>query len=544
MVWVFLAADVFSFLLAWELMALSSYFLIVGFKSEPETRHAGFLYLLLAHVSALAILSSFAFMLHGQSQWTFAVIQQTHIPLIDASMALILMVLGFGAKAGVVPLHIWLPEAHPAAPSPISALMSGVMLKTAIYGLIRVGFGLLGTHFVWSGIWLLILGLITAFFGVILAAMQSDMKRLLAYSSIENIGIIVAALGLAQIFHEFSQNALAILTLSAALFHCVSHALFKGLLFLSTGSVLHATGERNLGKLGGLIRSMPWVAVLTLVGVLAIAGIPPLNGFVSEWLLIQAFLYSLHIPDPYIALLMPVAAAVFVLVLGLAAYVMVKFYGIIFLGKPRETSLVQAHDASFVEKAGMLWLISMCIFLGLFPFQLLKFAIPTAITAMGNSPALFPMPKSCLFLVPMSVAHASYSPVIFLLAIVFLSGFLYGVIRIFYHGKIIRGAAWDCGFPAQTARMQDTAEGFGQPIKQIFASFLHIRKELPNPFDQTPHYRVVAEDRFWQILYFPIVRGIAQCAKKVSCLQQGRISIYLLYSFLTLLLLLGWTLWR
>ncbi len=338
MVWVFLAADAYGFLMAWEFMALSSYFLIVAFKSTPETLNAGFLYLLIAHLGAAAILFSFTVMLPVQSDFTFEAMRQELLTPTQANLAFLLALIGFGAKAGLLPLHVWLPEAHPAAPSPISALMSGVMLKTAIYGMLRVFFDLLSKQNIAENCRLIVLiaGLLTALFGVILAAMQTDMKRLLAYSSVENIGIIVLALGLALIFNKAHLPLFAALALVAALFHSFNHALFKSLLFLCTGNVLHATGERNLGRLGGLIAHMPWVAGFALIGILAMAGIPPLNGFFSEWLLVQAFLFSPTIPTPYLTMLIPVAAAAFALSVGLAAYVMVKFYGIIFLGKLRE----------------------------------------------------------------------------------------------------------------------------------------------------------------------------------------------------------------
>lgn len=544
MVWVFLAADAFSFLVAWELMALSSYFLVIGFKSGEEIGRAAYLYLLLAHVSALLILVSFIFMLHGQSEWTFAAMHHANIPALNVQLAFFFAFIGFGAKAGLLPLHVWLPEAHPAAPSPVSAIMSGVMLKTAVYGFIRIGFDLLeGLDFEWS-ILVLVVGILSALLGVILAAVQTDMKRLLAYSSIENIGIIFIALGLALLSKSYGQTTLAILALSTALFHCISHALFKSILFLGTGSVLHATGERNLGKLGGLIQRMPWVSAFVLIGVLAISGIPPLNGFISEWLLLQSFLFFPQIPKPYIMMLVPVAAAIFALVVGLSAYVMVKFYGIIFLGKPRETKLTTAHDAHFLEKIGLFWLTTACLLFGIFPLLLLRPLVLLTSSLLGISDVVLFERSSWLFLVPINSHQASYSPIIFLLSIGILFFVVYVIVRRFYFGHIRRGVAWDCGFPAQTPRMQDTAEGFGQPIKQIFSAFLSIHRELPQPFDKLPKYKTTTEDRFWYIVYLPLMHITKLTSEWISKLQQGKISYYLLYSFLTLLLLLGWAQWQ
>jgi formate hydrogenlyase subunit 3/multisubunit Na+/H+ antiporter MnhD subunit len=543
MVWVFLAADAYVFLMAWEFMALSSYFLIVAFKITPETGSAGFLYLLIAHLSATAILFSFTVMSPVQADFSFEAMRHVFLSPAQINLAFLLALVGFGAKAGLLPLHVWLPEAHPAAPSPISALMSGVMLTTAIYGMLRVFFDLLNNQnrTVNCGLILLIAGLLTALFSVILAAMQTDMKRLLAYSSIENMGIIVLAIGLALIFNSTGLPLFATLALVAALFHCFNHALYKSLLFLCTGNVLHATGERNLGKLGGLIAPMPWVAGFALIGTLAMAGVPPLNGFFSEWLLLQAFLFSPKIPIPLLTLIIPVAAAAFTLSIGLAAYVLVKFYGIIFLGKPRETKLKYASDASFLERIGLGWFAIWCILIGLFPFPLLQRLNLLVTTLLGQPNLSLPHHDSWLFVTPINTSRASYSPFLFFCAIALITALLYVMIRWFYHGRLRRSAAWDCGYPLQTARMQDSAEGFGQPIKHIFSQFLSIRRKIPSAFDKSPVYSSQASDRFWTLIYLPILRSALIISKLVSKLQQGLISHYLMYSFLTLFVLLWWS---
>ncbi len=353
---VLVADDAYVFMVAWESMALASFFLVITQHRIPEIRRAGFLYLLIAHVGAIAILLCFGTLQGGSGDYTFATMRSLHLTGAWPSVAFFLALFGFGAKAGLLPLHIWLPEAHPAAPSPVSALMSGVMLKTAIYGLLRVTFDLMDGQLWWWGVAALALGLATALFGVIFAAAQSDMKRLLAYSSIENIGIIVAGIGLTILFKSYGKTLLAAITLTAVLYHALNHAFFKSLLFLATGSVLHATNERSLGKLGGLIHRMPWVAWVALVGALACAGLPPLNGFVSEWLLLQAFLFTPSLPQSFVNMLVPVAAAALVLAVALSAYVMVKFYGVIFLGRPREANLAYAKDAGKFERVGLAWL--------------------------------------------------------------------------------------------------------------------------------------------------------------------------------------------
>ena len=535
---VLLADDAYMFMVAWETMALASYFLVTTDHNIPDIRKAGYLYLLIAHVGAIAILLSFGVMQGGNgiAAYTFDAMRAAHLTSFWSSVAFLLALFGFGAKAGMVPLHVWLPEAHPAAPSPVSALMSGVMLKTAIYGILRVTFDLLGTQLWWWGVLALALGLITAVFGVMFAAVQGDMKRLLAYSSIENIGLLLVGIGLTIIFHVYGKNALAALALTATLYHSLNHAFFKSLLFIGTGAILHTTGERNMGRLGGLIHRMPWAAVLMLVGVLAIAGLPPLNGFVSEWLLLQAFLLSPGLPNSYINMLVPVAAAVIALAAALAAYVMVKFYGVIFLGQPREKVLDHAHDAGTWERIGMVWLALGCVVLGLAPVFVVQHIDLVSRALIGSG--LGNAASNWVFLAPVDTERASYSPLYFLLAVLGVMLLTTILVRRFYHGRLRRSNAWDCGFPAQNARMQDSAEGFGQPIRRIFEPFFRIEREVPSPFDTHPRYHGQTEDRLWYILYVPIKHLTGKLSSLASLLQHGRIHLYLTYTFVTLVVLL------
>ena len=539
MVLVLLADDAYMFMVAWETMALSSYFLVTTDHRIPDIRKAGYLYLLIAHVGAIAILLGFGVMQggHGIGAYTFAAMREAHLPVFWSSVAFLLALFGFGAKAGMLPMHVWLPEAHPAAPSPVSALMSGIMLKTAIYGILRVTFDLLDAQQWWWGVLALALGLLTAIFGVMFAAVQGDMKRLLAYSSIENIGLLLVGIGLTIIFHVYGKDALAALSLTAMLYHSLNHAFFKSLLFIGTGSILHATGERNMGRMGGLIRKMPWAAALMLVGVLSISGLPPFNGFVSEWLLLQAFLLSPGLPNSYINMLIPVAAAVIALAAALAAYVMVKFYGIIFLGQPREQALEHAHDAGIWERIGLGWLALGCVVLGLVPVFVIQQI--DLVTQMLIGQGLGNQAGGWLFLTPVDTERASYSPVYFLLAVLGVMLVTALAVRRFYHGRLRRGPAWDCGFPAQTARMQDTAEGFGQPIRQIFEPFFKIEREMPSAFDTHPRYHGRSDDRIWFALYLPIKRITEKLSSWAALLQHGRIHLYLSYTFVTLVVLLA-----
>lgn len=534
---VLVADDAYLFMVAWESMALASYFLVTTEHRLPEIRRAGFLYLMIAHIGALGILLSFGVLQGGSGDYTFGGMRSATLQGAWPTIAFFLALFGFGAKAGVLPLHVWLPEAHPAAPSPVSALMSGVMLKTAIYGLLRIAFDLLDAQLWWWGVVALALGLSTALFGVIFAAAQTDMKRLLAYSSIENIGIIVAGIGLAILFKAYGNGLLAAIALTAVLYHALNHAFFKTLLFLATGSVLHATKERSLGKLGGLIHRMPWVAWLALVGTLAIAGLPPLNGFVSEWLLLQAFLFTPSLPQSFLNMLVPVAAAALVLAAALAAYVMVKFYGVVFLGQPREAQLAQARDAGPFERIALAWLAAGCVLLGLFPVNVIAALDPVNRLMLGVG-ALQPGQGNWLLLAPISEDRSSYAPLIVLAVILGIVLLTIRIVRRVYHGRVRTAPAWDCGYPLQTPRMQDTAEGFGQPIRQVFEQFFHTTRQLPSPFDAAPRYSVQIEDPFWHWIYVPIAKSAEVVARLVGRIQQGRISVYLTYSFVTLLVLL------
>jgi hydrogenase-4 component B len=536
---VLLADDAYAFMVMWETMALASFFLVIANHRIAEIRRAGYLYLLIAHIGALGILLCFGVLQANSGDYSFASMRAQHLSPFWASAAFLLALAGFGAKAGLVPLHVWLPEAHPAAPSPVSALMSGVMLKTAVYGFLRVAYDLLPVQFWWWGVLVLALGLASAVFGVVFAAVQSDMKRLLAWSSIENIGLIFAGIGLSILFTAYGMRAVAALALSAALYHVASHAFFKSLLFVATGAVLHATSERSLGKLGGLLRVMPWVGWASLLGVLASAGLPPLGGFVSEWLLLQSFLFTPGLPNSFLNMLVPAVAAVIALVAALAGYVMVKFYGVIFLGQHREDKLAAARDAGSWERLGMAWLMAGCVALGLFPAQLLEVLAPVTQLLVGASLA-DASGGSHWLLVPVSVERASYGPLIFFAGVAASFGLAFILVRRLYHGRLRRAAPWDCGFPWLNARMQDTAEGFGQPVRQIFEPLYRMRRALPSAFDARPRYAVEVGDHFWHWLYLPLARLVESAARAIGALQQGRIAIYLAYSFATLIALLLW----
>jgi formate hydrogenlyase subunit 3/multisubunit Na+/H+ antiporter MnhD subunit len=542
MAFVILADDAYLFMVAWETMALSSYFLVITDHKLPAIRSAGFFYLLVAHLGAIAILLCFGVLQGGRGDYSFEALRAAHLTPAWASVAFVLAFFGFGAKAGMVPLHAWLPEAHPAAPSPVSALMSGVMIKTAIYGMVRVIYDLIGgVRWEW-GMLVLVIGAGTALFGILYALVQRDLKRLLAYSSVENIGIILLGFGMSMVFIGFGHPAAGVLGLIAALYHTLNHAVFKSLLFLGAGSILHSTGLRNLNDMGGLIRNMPKTSLYFLVGALAISALPPLNGFVSEWLTFQVALQAPILKNGVVRSLVPLFAATLALAGALTAMCFVKAYGIAFLGRPREpagaTPVPHAGDAGAMERYGMTWLAAGCFVLGLFPTAILLMLNRVGVSLTGQGLSQEALESSWFWLVPTAPEQASYSPVIFLAVIVAVTLLTFLLVRRFYHGRARFADPWDCGYPGQTSRMQDTADAFGQPIRHVFGPVYLMQRHMPEPDDPAPKFTLKIEDRHWYWLYLPVARAAEFVSAKIAPLQHGRISIYLLYSFLTLIALL------
>ncbi len=544
MAMVLLSGDGYLFLLSWEAMAMASYFLVITDHQEPQVRQAGFLYLLLAHIGTLALFLTFGILsakgTADFSGYAFDRMQgQPHSSLALAG-AFFLAFIGFGAKAGIFPLHVWLPEAHPVAPSPISALLSGMMLKIALYGMVRIWFDLIGvTRLSWHwGAIVLIVGMLTALFGILFALTQNNLKRLLAYSSIDNIGIIIMGLGLSILFFGTGHPIPGVLGLIAALYHSLNHALFKGILFLGAGSILHATGEKNLNRMGGLIRSMPQTALLFLVAVLSISAIPPLNGFVSEWLTFQTALSVPLLQTGGERSLVALSAAVLALVSALTAMCFVKVYGIGFLGVPRSHTLPERHEATFFERAGMMWLAAGCLILGLFPATAVGKIETITRSLTGMDLGEVAHGAGWLWLVPQSARRASYSPFVFLVVIVGATVFTYLAIRLLFNPRIRRAPSWNCGYPVRTARMQDTADSFSQPIRHFFSPAYRMKRHLPTPTDEHPVFMVEIDDHSWFWFYQPVRKSVEVLSSLVGKLQTGRISVYLTYSFLTLLFLL------
>ncbi len=547
---VVMADDALIFLISWEIMAAASYFLVLFEHERAENRRAAFLYMVVAHVGAIAILLSFGVMaglatgFKDFSGYTFDAMRATNFPVAWATAAFLLAFFGFAAKAGVIPLHVWLPEAHPVAPSNVSALMSGVMLKTAIYGIIRVTFDLIKVFPWWWGALVLMLGLISAIMGVLYALMQHDLKRLLAYHSVENIGIILIGVGLAMIFTSFSLPLMAALALIAGLYHTMNHAVFKGLLFMGAGAVLHATNERNMEEMGGLIHRMPWTAALFLVGCVSISALPPFNGFVSEWLTFQAFLLSPALPSPLLKLLIPLGAALLALTGALAAACFVKAFGVTFLGHWRGHHNPRVHEVNWPMRLGMAMAALTCLGLGILPVMFIGWMDVLAEQLVGAKIGTSAGAYGWMWLTPIAPERASYSGMIVFCGIlaVVVSAYLLLHVR---PAKIHRAPIWDCGFEKINQRMQYNATSFSMPIRRIFGFLFNIRERVRitsssghAAFPRKLRYTLRIRDHFWLWIYKPIAVASFWIARQMGRLQQGRIQAYLIYSFLTIIVLL------
>jgi len=484
--------------------------------------------------------------------YTFDAMREAKFPQVWASVAFLLAFFGFAAKAGVVPLHVWLPEAHPVAPSNISALMSGVMLKTAIYGIIRVVFDLIHVFPWWWGAIVLILGLISAVMGVLYALMQHDLKRLLAYHSVENVGIIMIGIGLAMIFVSFKLPLLAALALTAGLYHTLNHAMFKGLLFMGAGAVLHATHKRNMEEMGGLIHKMPWTSALFLIGCISISALPPFNGFVSEWLTFQAFLLTPALPNALLKLLIPLGAALLALAAALAAACFVKAFGVTFLGHWRGHHNPSVKEVDWFMRLAMILTALTCLLLGVLPTIVIEWMDVLPEQLVGERIAISAGEFGWLWLTPVTHERASYSGAIIFIWIAAFVVLAYVLLHI-RRTAINRVPIWDCGFEKLNNRMQYTATSFSMPIRRIFGFLFNIKEDVsvkrPSLQGLTPilyrageegglHYRLRVRDYFWGWIYRPVADVSFRISRGFGRLQQGRIQVYLIYSFITIIVLL------
>ena len=537
MLLVVLADDAFLFMVAWEVMSLASYFLVAFHHEHGANRRAAFLYLLMAHIGALAILLAYGVLATQGGGFEFTALRGADLSFGWASVAFALAFAGFGMKAGLVPLHAWLPEAHPVAPSHISALMSGVMLKVAVYGFVRFVFDLIGQfHWQWA-VPVLLAGGVSALMGVLYALMQHDLKRLLAYHSVENIGIIFIGLGLALLFLAEGHPSLGNLALVAALFHTLNHAVFKGLLFLGAGAILHSSHERDLEHMGGLLRRMPWTGAFFLVGCISISALPPFNGFASEWLTFQAALQAWQLDSGVLRALVPVVAAVLALTGALAAACFVKVYGIAFLGQARSRHVRRARRVPWGMRASQGLLAALCLGLGVLPTRVVEALGGVAGQLLGRSLDRANA-QGALWLTPVAPEIASYSaPLVVVLLAVGLAaaiGFAgRGAVR-----RVRRVDPWDCGFAPPTPRMQYSATAFAQPIRRVFGLLFRIDEGVEELPDGSARYRLSVTDRAWGWIYLPVAQAVEAAARRVVRLQSGNVRVYLGWTLATLLVLL------
>jgi formate hydrogenlyase subunit 3/multisubunit Na+/H+ antiporter MnhD subunit len=538
---VVLADDAFSFLLCWEVMSLASWALVMAHHREAENARAGYIYLVMASFGTLALLLAFGLLAGPGGAYGFAAMRAgAHGPAMVA-LVLSLALLGAGSKAGIVPLHVWLPLAHPAAPSHVSGLMSGVMTKVAVYAFIRIVFDLLNAPSWWASMIVLALAAATALLGVLYALMQHDLKRLLAYHTVENIGIIFIGLGLALGFRAANMNAAAALALTAALFHVFNHSLFKSLLFFGSGAVLTATGERDMEKLGGLIHKMPLASFAFLVGCVAISALPPLNGFVSEWLTSQAILLSPALPQWGLKILIPGVGAVLALSAALAAACFVKAFGVTFLGRARSDAVAKADEADRFSLVAMLALAALCLLAGILPGFVIDALTPVSQTLVdGHMPAQAHI--AWLAIVPISESRSSYDGLLIFLFITVAALLTASAIHRLASRRLRRGPAWDCGFPVPTPVTQYSATSFAQPIRRVFGTVFFAARErvvMPPPGDpRAATLTVNLRDFIWEAIYEPIARFALSAADRLNVLQFLTIRRYLSVVFVLLIVLL------
>jgi formate hydrogenlyase subunit 3/multisubunit Na+/H+ antiporter MnhD subunit len=541
MMLVVLADDAFTFLLCWEVMSIASWALVLAHHREADNARAGYIYLVMASFGTLSLLLAFGLLAGPDGAYGFAAMRTAaHSPGM-AALVLSLALLGAGSKAGIVPLHVWLPLAHPAAPSHVSGLMSGVMTKVAVYAFIRIVFDLLNAPSWWASMIVLALAAATALLGVLYALMQHDLKRLLAYHTVENIGIIFIGLGLALGFRAASMNGAAALALTAALFHVFNHSLFKSLLFFGSGAVLTATGQRDMEKLGGLIHRMPLACFAFLVGCVAISALPPLNGFVSEWLTFQAILLSPALPQWGLKILIPGVGAVLALSAALAAACFVKAFGVTFLGRARSDAVARADEADRFSLAAMFMLAALCLLAGILPGFIIDALAPlTQSLVDGRMPAQAGI--AWFAIAPISESRSSYDGLLVFLFITLAALLTAAAIHRLASRRLRRGPAWDCGFPVPIPVTQYSATSFAQPIRRVFGTVFFAARErvvMPPPGDiRAASLTVSLRDPIWDEIYAPIGRCVAFAAERLNGLQFLTIRRYLSVVFVVLVVLL------
>ncbi len=525
------AQDGLLFLAAWETMAIAAMFLVATEDHIEQTRKAAWLFIAASHVSTLCAFGVFAILFSINGSWEFATLKQTGTPL--AMVLALLAFFGFGTKAGIMPMHVWLPSAHAQAPSHVSAVMSGVLIKMGIYGIVRVCTFFPEVPLSW-GLFVLAMGTISAVLGVAFAVGQHDIKRLLAYHSIENIGIIVMGIGLALVGKSTHQPLWILLGISGALLHVWNHALFKSLLFLGAGSVIHSLGTREIDRMGGLSKRMPWTANCFLIGAVAICGLPPLNGFVSELFIYLGLFQIVQAPNESVAQWASLAAPALALVGALAVACFVKVYGIVFLGSARNPIAERAHEAGPIMIFPMLVLAGCCVVIGVLPASTAPILDRVAATWAGRDAAG-----------RLSIADAAPLMSISIIAGVLILLLLAGTGWLLFRG--IRRApstgTWDCGYAAPTARMQYTSSSFAETLVGLFAWALQPKIHGPSItglFPPDAHFESHVDDTVLEKAVWPATRAVTWLFAKGRYFQNGSIQAYLMYILLVIVFLLIW----
>ncbi len=538
---VVLSQNIITFLILWETMSIVSYFLVTFDRTEASSK-AGLIYAVMTHIGTAFIIVLFLILYSQTGSMNFAdmrlLSKAIDQPVKD--MLFVFAMIGFGTKAGLIPLHTWLPRAHPAAPSNISSLMSGVMIKTGIYGIIRIVLDLLGGGPEWWGITVLVIGAVSSVLGVMYALMEHDLKRLLAYHSVENIGIILLGIGASMIFKTYGLYNLAAIGLIAGLYHVLNHALFKGLLFLGAGSVMHATHIKNMEEMGGLLKKMPYTGLFFLIGSISICGLPPFNGFVSEWLTYQSLLLGARTPSIVSKIISPLGGAALALTGALAAACFVKAFGISFLGMPRSRHAEDAKEQSSSMVAGMAILAILCLIFGIFPGLIITTISPVSFLITGSYGV---STEKGFVIVNESLAGLSPFVLLFAMIVMVLSAMVF-IRSVGGKRSIVCGDSWDCGIPSLTPMMQYTATAFTKPIRLIFKRIYLPRRELRVSYIVKPFFVKSIEYSgeivpfFEHYIYEPSVSFIKRAAQRLRLLQSGSLHLYLGYILITLILLL------
>ena len=541
---VFVADGVVAFLFAWEVMTLATAALVATDHETASNRRAVFLFLVMSHVGTGCLVAGFMTLSASSGSLAFVgVLAGSVVSGGVRDVLFVLFLVGFGVKAGVVPLHVWLPEAHPAAPSSVSALMSGVLITTGLYGLVRVcAFGLGVPAWKW-GVAIALLGSLSAILGVLYALTENDLKRLLAYSTIENAGIVLLGLGTAMMALSSGRAELAAVGIAASLYHVLNHAVFKGLLFLGAGGVVTATGTRNIEEMGGLARRMRWTALFFLVGSAAISGLPLLNGFASEWVLFQALLYGFRTTPTLSRLIFPVAGALLALTSALAAACFVKAFGIAFLALPRSEGAERARESPWVMLGPQAFLAGLCFVLGLAPGWVL--GVLQAVTA--SLPGVRPAPEMVrgLFAIAPGPGHFDHlAPPLVALPVLLAAG-LASMLFLGVRYTVRRAPTWGCGGEL-TARTEYTATAFTKPLMMIFSAIYRPTREVSRVEDVSPYftrevrYRAAIEPTFERFVYGPLTRGVLGAAERLKVIQAGSLHAYLAYVLFLGIALLLW----